>query len=146
MNIKWPKTNIDYCLWAIGGLVFLSALTKIKFLLWIFNCQQIWAQVLIAVFFASAVLGFVGLFRQKNWGFLFVYAYILIATFFFSISVVPFPFRLLNMDVKAATLLLLGINLVVLFFSGCVHAIKSKQERIKRLKLTAPGRQQRGGF
>lgn len=137
MNIKWPKTNIDYCLWAISGLVFLSALTKIKLLLGIFNHQQIWAQVLITVLFASAVLGFVGLFRQKNWGFLFVYAYILIATFFFSISMVPFPFRLLNMDVKAATLLLLGINLVVLFFAGYVHAIKSKQERTKRLKLTS---------
>ena len=136
MNIKWPKTNIDYCLWAIGGLVFLSALTKIKLLSWIFNCQQIWGRVLITVFFASAVLGFVGLFRQKNWGFYFVYTYILIATFFFSISVAPFPFCLLNMDVKTATLLLLGINLIVLFFSGCVHAIKSKQERTKKLKLT----------
>ena len=97
--------------------------------------QQIWGQVLITVFFASAVLGFVGLFRQKNWGFFFVYAYILIATFFFSISVVPFPFRLLNMDVKTATLLLIGINLVVLFFAGYVHSIKSKQENPKRLKL-----------
>jgi hypothetical protein len=137
MNIKWPKTDIDYCLWAIGWLVFLSALTKIKLLSWIFNCQQTWGRVLITVFFASAVLGFVGLFRQKNWGFLFVYAYILVATFFFSISVVPFPFRLLNMNVKTATLLSIGINLVVLFFSGCVHAIKSKQERTKRLKLTS---------
>jgi len=129
MNIKWPKTNIDYCLWAIGGLVFLSALTKIRLLLGIFNYQQLWAQALITVLFLSAVLSFVGLFQKKKWGFLFVYAYILIATFFFSISVIPFPFRLLNLDVKAATLLLFGINLVVLTFVGWVHAIKSKQGR-----------------
>jgi hypothetical protein len=129
MDIKWPKTSIEYCLWAIGGLVFLSALTKIRLLLGIFNYQQLWAQGLITVLFASAVLGFVGLFRQKKWGFLFVYVYISIATFFFSISVVPFPFRLLNLDVKAATLLLFGINLAVFTFAGCVHAIKSKQER-----------------
>jgi hypothetical protein len=131
MNIKWLKTNINYCLWAISGLVFLSALTKIKILLGIFNCQQMWMRLLIIVFFASAVLGFVELFRQKNWGFLFVYAYILTATFFFSISMLPFPFRLLNMGVKATTLLLSGINLVVFLFAGYVHAVKLKQERIK---------------
>ena len=135
MNIKWLKTNINYCLWAIGGLVFLSALTKIKILLGISNYQQIWELLLIIVLFASAVLGFVGLFQQKNWGFFFVYTYILIATFF-SISVIPFPFRLLNMNVKTSTSLLIGINMALFFFSGYVHAVKSKQERIKRFKLT----------
>lgn len=137
MDIKWPKTNIDYCLWVIGGLVFLSALTKIKLLLGIFKYQQIWTQVLITVFFASAALGMVGLFRQKNWGFLFVYGYILIATFFFSISMVPFPFHLLNPDMKAITFLLLGINLVVLSFAVCVHAIKSKRERNDKNRVTS---------
>lgn len=127
--MRLPKKNIDYCIWSIGGLVVLSALTKIRLLLGISKYQQIWPQVLIIVFFASAVFGFGGLLRLKTWGFFFVYAYIGIATFFFSISVVPFPFAFLNLDVTAATRLLLVINLGALAFTGFIHAAKSKGNR-----------------
>jgi hypothetical protein len=130
--MKFPKTNIDYCLFAIGGLVFLSALTKIRLLLGILSYQQLWAQALIIVLFVSAGLGLVGLIGQKTWGFLFVYVYISIATFFFSISVVPFLFGLLNLDVKAATTLLPTINLGVLSFTAFLHAAKLRENR--RLK------------
>ena len=129
MNVKWPKTKIDYCLWAIGGLVFLSALTKSRLLLGIFRYQQLWAQALIAVFFASAVFSFVGLFQQKKWGFLFVYAYVALGTFFFSISMIPFLFSFLNVEVKTATLVLFGTNLAVLACVAWVHAGKWKQEK-----------------
>lgn len=127
--MKLPKTNIDYCLWAIGVVVFLSAVTKIRLLLGILNFQQIWAQALIIVLFVSAVFGLSGLLRLKRWGFFFVYVYIVIATFFFSISVVPFPFGFLDLDVKAGTTLLVIINLGVLAFAAFVHASKSKEHR-----------------
>jgi len=93
----------------------------------ILRYQQLWAQILIIVLFVSAGLGIVGLFRQKTWGFLFVYVYISIATFFFSISVVPFLFGLLNLDVKATTTLLLTINLGALVITAFLHAAKSKE-------------------
>lgn len=129
MEMKLPKGNIDYCLWAIGGVVFLSAVTKIRLLLGILNYEQIWAQALIIVLFVSAVFGSAGLLRLKRWGFFFVYAYIAIATVFFSISVVPFPFGFLNLDVEAATTFVLIINLGVLAFTGFLHAAKSKEHR-----------------
>jgi len=127
--MKLPKKNIDYCLWAIGGVVFLSAVTKIRLLLGISNYQQIWAQALIIILFVSAVFGLAGLLRLKRWGFFFVYVYIARATFFFAISVVPCPVGFLNLDVKAATTLLLIINLGVLAFTAFVHAAKSKEHR-----------------
>jgi hypothetical protein len=105
-----PKKNIDYCLLVISGLIFFSALTKIDLLLRILSYQQLWTQSLIVVLFTSAGLGLIGLFRQKTWGFFFVYVYISIATFFFSFSVVPYLFGLVNLDVKMATSLLLIVN------------------------------------
>jgi hypothetical protein len=127
-----PKKNIDYCLLVISGLIFFSALTKIDLLLGILSYQQLWTQSLIVVLFASAGLGLIGLFRQKTWGFFFVYVYISIATFFFSFSVVPYLFGLVNLDVKMATSLLLIINLGVLAFTAFLHVVKSKENR--RLK------------
>jgi hypothetical protein len=92
----------------------------------------LWTQSRIVVLFASAGLGLIGLFRQKTWGFFFVYVYISIATFFFSFSVVPYLFGLVNLDVKMATSLLLIINLGVLAFTAFLHVVKSKENR--RLK------------
>ena len=129
MDMKLPRKNIDYCLWAISGLVFLSAVRKIRLLLGILNYEQIWAQAFIIVLFVSAAFGSVGLLCLKRWGFFLVYAYIAIATVFFSISLVPFPFGFLNLDVKVATTLLLIINLGVLAFTGFLHAAKSKEHR-----------------
>jgi hypothetical protein len=131
-DVKMPKTYIDYCLVAMAGLIFLSALTKIRLLLGILSFQQLWAQALIIVLFVSAGLGLVGLFRQKRWGFIFVYVYISIATFAFSISVVPFLFGLLNLYGKVPMNLLLVTNLCLLTFTAYLHVAKSKENR--RLK------------
>jgi len=76
MDITVPKTKIDYCIWIIGGLLFLSALTKIKLLLGIVNFQQLWAQALIIILFGSVVSGFIGICFRKMWGFFFLYIYI----------------------------------------------------------------------
>lgn len=75
MVIKLTKKNHDYFTWAIGGVVFLSAVTKIRLLLGILNYRQIWIQTLIIVLFASAFFAFLGLLRLKRWGFFFVYIY-----------------------------------------------------------------------
>lgn len=130
MDMKFSNAKIDFYLFAIGGLIFLSALTKIRLLLGIQNYQQFWVQAFIIVFFGSAGLSLVGLFWRKTWGFLFVYVYIFMATFFFSISVIPFLFGLLNMHVKAATILLIIVNLGVLIFTAFLHVAKSKENKV----------------
>ena len=127
--MKVPEKKIDWALWAIGLCIALSALTKIRLLLGIPDYRHLWEQALVVSLFASAVFGSAGLFYRKTWGFFFVYAYVWVGTFFFSISAIPFPFSLLKMNAKSSTLLLLGINLVFVIFAGCVHAIKSKSDR-----------------
>ena len=129
MESNLSKTAIDYCLWGISGLVSLSALTKIRLLLGLFNFQQSWEQALVVVFFTSAVLGGVGLFRRQAWGFISVYVYILVATFFLSISVIPFILDLFSLGAKATTFLLLTINLTVLVFTIFLHVVKLAANR-----------------
>jgi len=127
MDITVPKTKIDYCIWIIGGLLFLSALIKIKLLLGIVNFQQLWAQALIIILFGSVVSGFIGICFRKTWGFFFLYIYILVATFFFSISVIPFLYSVLNLSGKTATTFLIFINLTMLLFTVILHAAKWRE-------------------
>ena len=110
-------------------MVLISALTKIRLLLGLFNFQQFWEQALIVVFFTSAVLGAVGLYRHQAWGFILVYVYIFVATFFLSISVIPFLLDLFSLGVKAATFALFIINFTVLVFTVFLHVVKSAANR-----------------
>ena len=98
----FPLKKIDYCVWVIAGLVFLSALRKIKLLWGILNQQELWAQVLTIGLFVSAVLGFAGLVYLKKWGFYFVYIYLVIATFFSQYLYFLF-LSIFDLDVKTAT-------------------------------------------
>jgi len=132
MDMTLPKTKIDYCIWTIGGLLFLSALTKIKLLLGILNFQQLWKQALTIILFGSVVSGLIGICFRKTWGFFFLYIYILIATFFFSISVIPFLFDFLNLSDKASTTFLMAINLSMLGFTIFLHAAMWKENTMSR--------------
>ena len=107
-------------------MIIVSALTKIRLLLRLPNYQQLWEQILIIVFFVSALVSFGGLLFHKKWGFFFVYINLIIATFFLSISVVPFLLEGLDLDFEAATSLLIIINLAVLASTAVIHAYKGK--------------------
>ena len=124
--MELPQSKTDYCVLIIAVLIIVSALTKIRLLLGLPNYQQLCEKILIIVFFVSALVSFVGLIFQKKWGFFFVYIYLIIATFFLSISVVPFLLEGLDLDFEAATSLLLIINLTVLASAAVIHAYKGK--------------------
>jgi hypothetical protein len=126
LSMELPQSKTDYCVWIIAVLIIVSALTKIRLLLRLPNYQQLWEQILIIVFFVSALVSFGGLLFQKKWGFFFVYIYLIIATFFLSISVVPFLLEGLDLDFEPATSLLLIINLAVLASTAVIHAYKGK--------------------
>ena len=134
METKLSKTSIDYCFWGISGLVLISALTKIRLLLGLFNFQQFWEQALIVVFFTSAVLGALGLSRHQAWGFISVYVYICVATFFLSISVIPFLLDLSSLGLKATTFALFIINFTVLVFTVFLHVVKAAANRKMKSK------------
>lgn len=126
MKVDSSKHIVDYCLWAIAILVIVSALMKINLLFGLFNFQHLWEKTSILIFFLSVIIGALGLYRFKAWGFISIYVYILMATFIFSISVVPFIFNLLNLMVKNGTLLVFIINLTLLIVTALLQAIRSK--------------------
>ena len=123
---RGPKRVIDLAMRILGGLLLLSALTKIRLLTGFWAFPQLWAKVLAAGFFLSAALGAYGLFRLRAWGFFFVYAYIVTATYFFSISVVPFLYPLLSLTGISAAVMLIAANLGVLVAAVLLHAAKAR--------------------
>ena len=131
MNLS--KRAIDSCLWCIAGLVLGSSLTKTQLLSGLFDLPHFWEQAVTIVFFGSAVIGSLGLLQSKLWGFVAVYVYILIATFLLSISVVPFLFGFVNLNVRTFSWFLLITNLCVLAFTAFLHATKLKEKRKPKL-------------
>ena len=127
MNLS--KRAVDTCLWCIAGLVLGSSLTKTQLLSGLFTLPHFWEQVVTIIFFGSAVIGALGLLQSKLWGFVAVYVYILISTFLLSISVVPFLFGFVSLNIKTFTWLLLITNLGVLAFTAFLHATKLKEKR-----------------
>ena len=127
MNLS--KRAVDSCLWCIAGLVLGSSLTKTQLLSGLFALPHFWEQAVTIVFFGSAAVGAIGLLQEKPWGFVAVYIYILIATFLFSISVVPFLFDFVSLNIRTFTWLLLTTNLGVLAFTAFLHATKLKEKK-----------------
>jgi len=124
MKADLSKHIVDYCLWAIAVLIIISALMKIRLLFGLFNFQHLWEKAVTIIFFLSALMGALGLYRFKTWGFISVYVYILMATFLLSISVVPFIFNFLSLFVKEGTLLLFIINFTVLIVTAFLYGRK----------------------
>jgi hypothetical protein len=75
----------------------------------------------------QAVFGVIGLLRSNHWGFVFVYIYIVIATFVLSISVIPFLLGILDSRAKTATAVLFTINGAMFVFTVFLHVSKSRK-------------------
>ena len=129
MSSQLSGKAISYCLRITSLLILFSAFTKIRLLSGLSSIQSLWAQFLVVLFFLSAVAGLIGIILQKMWGFLLLYFHIIIATFFFSASVIPLLFQYLNLDNKSATMLLPVINLVVLLLVAFLQVAASKVDR-----------------
>ena len=132
MGTILSKRIVDYSLWVIGGLILISTLTKVRLLIGLFSFQFFWEQAVIIIYFASAIMGTLGLLRFNKWGFIAVYIHILVATIFLSISVIPFLFSLLKLNIGKATTQLLIINFTLLMLTALCHGIKAIS--VKKLK------------
>ena len=113
----------------IGGFIVLSALTKHQLLFDLLHFNYLLDKVIVIIYFSSAIIASIGLYRLHQIGFIFAYVYITVATIFLSISVIPFLFKLISIDNLRATVMLVIVNLSMLVMTAFLHCIK-----IRRLK------------
>lgn len=117
----------------IGGLIVLSALTKLQLLFSLFHFNYFLDKLIVFLYFSSAIIASIGLYRLRLVGFIFAYIHIIVATIFLSISVIPFLFKLISFGNPRATLILVIINLSMLVMTVFLHSIKIRH--LKKVTL-----------
>ena len=110
----------------IGGLIVLSALTKLQLLFNLFHFNYFLDKVIVIIYFSSAIIASIGLYSLRLVGFIFAYVHIVVATIFLSISVIPFLFKLMSLGNLRATLILVIVNLSMLVMTAFLHCIKMR--------------------
>ena len=108
----------------IGGLIVLSALTKLQLLFNLLHFNYFLDKVIVIIYFSSAIIASIGLYRLRLVGFIFAYVNIVVATIFLSISVIPFLFKLISFGNLRATEMLVIVNLLMLVMTAFLHCIK----------------------
>jgi hypothetical protein len=108
----------------IGGLIVLSALTKLQLLFDLFHFNYFLNKVIVIIYFSSAIIAFFCLWLLRLVGFIFAYVNIIVATIFLSISVIPFLFKLMSFGNLRATVMLVFVNLSILVMTAFLHCIK----------------------
>jgi hypothetical protein len=121
---KISTGTLDNSCKIIGGLIFLSALTKLQPLFDLFHFNYFLDKVIVIIYFISAIIASIGLWLLRLVGFIFAYVHIIVATIFLSISVIPFLFKLMNFGNLRATVLLVIVNLSMLVLTAFLHCIK----------------------
>lgn len=115
MDIIQATRIINLILSVIGVLICIAAATKVRLLFNLFDFQSFWQQAIVSIYFASAIIAFIGLLRLRIWGFIAACIHILVATLGLSISVWPFLFNMLRLNHRSANIVLLIGNLLMLF-------------------------------
>ena len=121
---KISTRTLDNSCKIIGGLIFLSALTKLQLLFDLFHFNNFLDKVIVIIYFSSAIIASFGLWRLRLVGFIFAYVHIIVATIFLSISVIPFLFKLMSFGNLRATVMLVFVNLSILVMTAFLHCIK----------------------
>ena len=115
---------VDISCKIIGGLIVLSALTKLQLLFDLFHFNYFLNKVIVIIYFSSAIIASFGLWRLRLVGFIFAYVHIIFATIFLSISVIPYLFKLMSFGNLRTTLMLVIVNLSMLVMTAFLHCIK----------------------
>ena len=117
----------------IGGLIVLSALTKLQLLFNLLHFNYFLDKVIVIIYFSSAIIASIGLYRLRLVGFIFAYVNIVVATIFLSISVIPFLFKLISFGNLRATEMLVIVNLSMLVLTAFLHCIKIRH--LKKINI-----------
>jgi uncharacterized membrane protein (DUF2068 family) len=123
---KISTGTLDNSCKIIGGLIVLSALTKLQLLFDLFHFNYFLNKVIVIIYFSSAIIASFGLWRLRLVGFIFAYVHIIFATIFLSISVIPFLFKLMSFGNLRATVMLVIVNLSMLVMTAFLHCIKMR--------------------
>ena len=123
---KISTGTLDNSCKIIGGLIILSALTKLQLLFDLFHFNYFLNKVIVIIYFSSAIIASFGLWRLRLVGFIFAYVHIIFATIFLSISVIPFLFKLISFSNLRATEMLVIVNLSMLVMTAFLHCIKMR--------------------
>jgi len=123
---KISTGTLDNSCKIIGGLIVLSALTKLQLLFDLFYFNYFLNKVIVIIYFSSAIIASFGLWRLRLVGFIFAYVHIIFATIFLSISVIPFLFKLMSFGNLRATVMLVIVNLSMLVMTAFLHCIKMR--------------------
>jgi len=121
---KIPTGILDNSCKIISGLIFLSALTRLQLLFDLFHFNYFLDKVIVIIYFISAIIASIGLYRLRLFGFIFAYLHIIVATIFLSISVIPYLFKLMSFGNLGTTLMLVIVNLSMLVLTAFLHRIK----------------------
>ena len=109
-----PTRPLDTSCKIIGGLIVFSTLTKLQLLFDLFHFNYFLDKLIVIIYFSSAIVASIGLYRLRLVGFIFAYIHIIFATIFLSISVIPFLFKLISFGNPRDALILVVVNLSML--------------------------------
>lgn len=123
---KTSKRYADYILWLIGALMLTSALMGYKVFFNLLHIHPFKNQAIVIVYFSSAIIGFIGLFLFRIWGFIAAYINVLTATIFLSTSVIPFLVKFLRLGHRYTSIAVVVINLLVLILIAYLHGRKAR--------------------
>jgi hypothetical protein len=113
----------NFVLWVMGALMLTSALMRYRMFFNLLDTHPFKQQFIIATYFASAVIGFIGLLLSRTWGFVAAYINVLAATVFLSISVLPFWLKYLRFGQWTSAVVVV-INLLLLILIAFLHGRK----------------------
>jgi hypothetical protein len=83
-------------------------------------------QAIVIVYFASAIIGFIGLLFFRIWGFIAAYINVLTATIFLSTPVIPFLLKFLRIGHSYSTTAVNVINLLMLISIAYLQGRKAR--------------------
>lgn len=131
MNIIKIHKISQFILKVISFIILTTLISKYKILYNIKSYNNLIDYILIILFFILGILSFIGIIREKVWGLISIYLFAIISTFL-SISIIPFIFKIITVDVIAKTILLITFNsiiaLIVLFINIIENYYKRKRD------------------
>ena len=102
----------------IGLLVILTVLSKYSLITFINiesfgNSQQMISVAIVLAFFIFAIMGSVGIFLGRLWGYIGIYIFIPLSCFGLGIATVPFIVKLVPVNFKTTAVIILSIMLLL---------------------------------
>jgi len=107
----------------VSVILFFLIVSKVQLITFI-NPSSLFQSLYIIIFFFSAVLGIVGMFLQRHWGYAATYFLILISSIALGIASIPFITSLFS--INASTFLVILTSLILFLITAYLHLSFSK--------------------